>query len=213
MRTEELIATLARGADPVDPRLPARRLGMAALAGFAAALPLMLALLGVNAHLAADARLPGFWIKWVFVAAVAVSSGLLVLRIARPAGRARGAAQALALVVMGLWLVALVVLWRAPPAERGTLLMGSSWDSCPLFIAVLSLPALLALMLAMRSLAPTRLRLAGAATGLFAGSLGTLAYLLHCPELAAPFIALWYVLGMAIPALLGALLAPRVLHW
>jgi hypothetical protein len=36
---------------------------------------------------------------------------------------------------------------------------------------------------------------------------------LHCPELGAPFIAVWYVIGMFIPALAGALLGPRVLRW
>jgi hypothetical protein len=31
--------------------------------------------------------------------------------------------------------------------------------------------------------------------------------------MALPFVAVWYVLGMAIPAGLGALLAPRWLRW
>jgi hypothetical protein len=38
-------------------------------------------------------------------------------------------------------------------------------------------------------------------------------YAFHCPELAAPFLGVWYVLGMLIPAALGALIGPRVLHW
>jgi hypothetical protein len=35
----------------------------------------------------------------------------------------------------------------------------------------------------------------------------------HCPEMAAPFLGIWYVAGMAIPALAGALLGPRLLRW
>ncbi|HWT72548.1 MAG TPA: NrsF family protein, partial [Oxalicibacterium sp.] len=38
-------------------------------------------------------------------------------------------------------------------------------------------------------------------------------YCLHCPELAAPFVGFWYVLGMLIPTAAGALLGPRVLRW
>jgi hypothetical protein len=38
-------------------------------------------------------------------------------------------------------------------------------------------------------------------------------YALHCPELAAPFIAIWYVIGMAAPVVLGAALGPRLLRW
>jgi hypothetical protein len=31
--------------------------------------------------------------------------------------------------------------------------------------------------------------------------------------MAAPFLATWYVLGILIPAILGALLGPRLLRW
>lgn len=55
--------------------------------------------------------------------------------------------------------------------------------------------------------------LAGAGTGLLAGAVGAFAYAFYCPETAAPFLAIWYALGIAIPAALGALLGPRVLHW
>ena len=43
--------------------------------------------------------------------------------------------------------------------------------------------------------------------------MGAFAYTLHCPELAPAFVAVWYVLGMLIPAAAGALLAPRLLRW
>lgn len=65
----------------------------------------------------------------------------------------------------------------------------------------------------MRARAPTRLRLAGAAAGLAAGAVGAPVYCLHCPELSAVFVGFWYLLGMLIPAALGALLGPRVLAW
>jgi hypothetical protein len=46
-----------------------------------------------------------------------------------------------------------------------------------------------------------------------AGAVGALVYTLHCPELGAPFLGIWYVLGMLAPALLGAALGPRILNW
>jgi hypothetical protein len=36
---------------------------------------------------------------------------------------------------------------------------------------------------------------------------------LPCSELGLSFVALWYTLGIAMVALLGALLGPRVLRW
>jgi hypothetical protein len=93
------------------------------------------------------------------------------------------------------------------------LLLGSSWSACPWRIVVLSLPSFALLLRAVKGFAPIRLRLAGAGAGLLAGAIGALVYLLHCPELAAPFLLVWYTLGMLLPAALGALAGPRVLRW
>jgi hypothetical protein len=48
---------------------------------------------------------------------------------------------------------------------------------------------------------------------LLAGATGALVYTLHCPELAAPFLAVWYLLGMLVPAAVGLLLGSRLLRW
>jgi hypothetical protein len=213
MKTDDLIIALSRQAEAVDPRAPVRRLLLASLLGVTVALPLMLWRLGINTGLAADAQEPMFWVKWGFVAVVAGASAVLVARLARPGVDARRAAQAVVAPLVAMWMLAAVVLLAAAPVERMPLVMGSSWSSCPMNIVMLSLPAFVLLFAAVRTLAPTRLRLAGAATGLLAGALGTLAYLLHCPELEAPFLAIWYVLGMAIPAVIGAVIGPRVLRW
>ena len=53
----------------------------------------------------------------------------------------------------------------------------------------------------------------GATAGRLAGGVGALVYTLHCPELEAPFLGVWYVIGMAIPSVIGALLGPRLLRW
>ena len=74
-------------------------------------------------------------------------------------------------------------------------------------------PVFAAAMVALRSLAPTRPAWAGAAAGALAGGAGAAVYALHCPELAAPFLAVWYVAGMGLPVLLGAVLGPRLLRW
>jgi hypothetical protein len=65
----------------------------------------------------------------------------------------------------------------------------------------------------MRGLGPTNLRAAGAIAGLTSGGVGAAVYALHCPESAAPFIVIWYSLGMAAAGALGALLGPRLLRW
>lgn len=213
MKTDELIEALSRHAEPVPGGIAARRLTAGSLLGVAAAVPLMLALLGFNPGLAEDAQMPMFWVKALFVASIALSSWVAVRRLAQPGVTVRWPAWAVAAPFVLIAALAAGVLIAAPREVRSSLVLGSSWETCPVNITLLSLPALAMLLVAARSLAPTRLRLTGAAVGLLAGSLGTLVYLLHCPELQAPFVATWYVLGMAIPAVLGALVARRALAW
>jgi hypothetical protein len=49
--------------------------------------------------------------------------------------------------------------------------------------------------------------------GFAAGAMGALVYSVHCPELAAPFLGFWYLLGMLIPTAIGMALGPRLLRW
>lgn len=213
MKTEELVTMLATGAQAVDPRAPARRAGLALVLGAAAALVICLGVLGVQPQLAGETRIAGFWLRELFCLCLALGAFVAVWRLARP-GRLLGAAPALvAAPVLLMWAVAAVTLASAPPPARVGLLMGQTAAACPFLIALLSLPFLAAVLWILRELAPTRLAISGLAAGIAAGSSGALVYTLHCPELAPAFIAVWYVLGMLIPALAGALLGPRLLRW
>lgn len=213
MRTDELVNMLATGAGAVQPNQGARRYAVAAAGGVIGAAVLMAVLLGPRHDLAQAVLIPMFWVKVAFVAAMAASSMYAVLRLSHPGMGLERVAGVLAAPVLAIWLLAAIVLWRADAAERSVLFFGNTWDMCPFLIALLSVPAFGAVMWAMKGLAPTRLRLAGAGSGLLAGALGTLAYCLHCPETAAPFIGFWYLLGMLIPTAVGALLGPRLLRW
>lgn len=213
MKTDELITLLAGDAGPVALRPWRRRYGIALAAGLAGATLLMLMLLGVRPDIAEAVRLPMFWIKLAFPAALAALALLVAARLSRPGVPAGRAAAALAAPVLAIWLLAAVALLRAAPEDRGMLIWGETWASCPVNVTLLSLPALVALLWVMKTLAPVRLALAGGTAGLLAGALGAAVYALHCPELAAPFIAIWYLLGMLIPAVLGAVVGTRLLRW
>ncbi|TAK66947.1 MAG: DUF1109 domain-containing protein, partial [Betaproteobacteria bacterium] len=134
-------------------------------------------------------------------------------RLSRPGVQLGRVPAALVAPVLAMWLLAALVLATATAGEREGLIFGGTWNACPLFIALLSLPLFAAATWAMKGLAPTRLATAGAATGLLAGSVGALIYALHCPEMEAPFLATWYLLGMLIPTAAGALIGPRLLRW
>jgi hypothetical protein len=213
MKTDDLVNLLASGAGPVKRHAAARRYAIAIGVGAAAAILLMLGLLGVRHDLVEAIRLPMFWVKLGYVVCLAVASLLAVLRLSRPGARLAGLPSLLAAPVLGMWVLAAIVLADAEPAQRVGLLLGSTWSSCPFLITMLSVPMLVAALWAMQGLGPTHLRLAGTAAGLLSGATGALVYCLHCPEMDAPFVGSWYLLGMLIPAAMGALLGSRLLRW
>ncbi len=213
MKTDELVTLLATGAGAVDPRAPARRCAAAVAAGVLAAAVMMAAWLGVRGSLAQDVALPMLWIKFAFVAWLAVGGWIAAMRLGRPGATLAGVPVALIAPVLAMWMLAAVALSGADAPQRAELFLGQTWNTCPLNIAVLSVPVFAAALWGMKGFAPTRPALAGAAAGLFAGAAGAVVYTFHCPELAAPFLGTWYVLGMLIPTALGAVIGPLVLRW
>lgn len=213
MRTDDLADMLARGAAAERVTRPARLWAAAAAAGATVALVLLLVTLGVQPGLSAMLGMWEWWLKAGFAFAAAAAGLLAAGRLGRPGAARRGLLGVVAAPLLVLWALGLAQLLLAPPAERAALVMGRTWASCPVLVAMLSVPVLACALLALRGLAPTRPRLAGAAAGLFAGGTGALVYTLHCPELAPAFVGVWYVLGMAIPIAAGVLLGPKLLRW
>jgi len=84
---------------------------------------------------------------------------------------------------------------------------------CAGTIIMASIPALAAVLYAMRAGTPTRLRRAGAVAGFLAGSVGGLAYTIACLNDGAAFVAIWYSIAIACVTALGALFGPKLLRW
>lgn len=213
MKTDELITLLARDATPVKRRALPMRIGAFALLGAGIALALLVAWLGIRPDLAAAASGMTYWMKTIYTFGLGVAGFALVERLSRPGARGRAGwliAGALAGVMV---LIAAMQLMATPADQMAPAFMGSSWDKCPWRILVLALPGLAIGLGAMRSLAPTRPALAGAAIGLLAGGLAATVYGLFCQETAAAFVAVWYTIGIALSVALGALAGSRLLRW
>jgi hypothetical protein len=213
MRTDVLAVMLASNAGPADRWVPARRLALAMGAGTALAAVMMVLLMGVRIDIAIAVHTGRFWLKLGFAFAVAVASLVAVARLSRPGRRLSLVPAAMAAPFAPIWALAITALVTADAEQRLELLLGKTWAVCPFLISLLAAPIFVATILAVRGLAPTRLRLTGAAVGLLAGSTAAFVYSLHCPEMEAPFLATWYVLGMLIPTGIGAALGPRLLRW
>lgn len=214
MKTDELIALLATGAGPVEPEFATRRFSMSLGWGLSATILTMAIMLGVRPDIGEAVSEPMFWLKLGFPLIIALSMYHATSVLSRPGTRlGHTSAATLAAVLAIVWIMAVIALLNAVPGSRSMLVFGDTWFFCLVSIPLLSIPVFIAAIWAMKGLAPIRPALAGAAAGLLAGSVSAVVYALHCPELAPPFIATWYVLGMAVPALVGAFLGPRLLRW
>lgn len=212
MKTDELIDLLASGSAAVTPATN-RRLGAALGWSVAGTVLLMALFLGVRSDLAQAVFVPMFWAKLLVPVIGAVAAYSLVRRLAVPGMRIGGAPLILGALLVLAWAGAVVALLSAPPTARTALLLGYTWKTCTLNISLLSLPLLGAALWFTAAQAPTRPMLAGGAAGLLAGTGAAAIYALHCPEMAAPFLGVWYVLGVAVPTVAGAVIGSRMLRW
>lgn len=213
MKTEELVNMLATGLEATKVRPLSNRYATALTMGSGVAVLLMLSLLHIRSDLTQAVLLPMFWLKLGFVASLVVVSLFAAMRLSRPGARVKVLPVAVAAPFLLMWAIAAWMLIAADPEQRMRMFLGDTWKVCPFLIAMLSTPIFAGVMWAMKGLAPTRPRMAGAVAGLLAGATAALVYCLHCPEIEAPFIAFWYVLGMLIPVGAGALLGGVLLRW
>jgi len=213
LKTEDLVTMLATGAVAVDRNSASRRYLLALVFGVLGSGMLMAAMLGVRPDLATAVRLPMFWVKFVFVAVLALAGGVVTWRLSHPGSRVAWTPCGVVAPVIVMWVLAAYVLASADPTQRYDLIYGRTSAYCPFLVAMLAVPVFVAVTWAMHGLAPTHLRLAGGAAGSVSGALGAVVYTLHCPEMAAPFVGLWYLLGILIPTVVGVLLGPRLLRW
>lgn len=213
MNTDDFISLLASGVAPVDRRMLAKRFSGAVLAGLLGATLLVIAIMGVRPDLGQVMATPIFWAKIAFPLCLMIGALSMVMRLARP-GIASGPGKILIVAaVASVWVGSIYVLLVAPPDDRVAIILGQTWKVCALNITLLSIPGFIAVFWALRGLAPTNLTLSGACGGLLAGSMATIAYSLGCPEMQIPFWGVWYLLGMLVPTVLGALLGRSWLRW
>ena len=212
MQTDDLIARLSGRLEPTRPGAVIRPLLIALVAGLLASTLVMLVTLKPRHDFATAMASFGMLMKLTYTFAIAALGLRLLERAGRPGADLVRQAWWLAVPVLAIALLAGLQM-AEPGADRHALLMGRSAQVCALLIFMVAAPSLVAAFWALRQLAPTRLGLAGAGAGLFAGSLGAFVYAFHCPEFSAPFVAVWYTLGIALTTAIGAFAGRWALRW
>lgn len=211
--TDDLIKRLAADLEPSPPRALERRLVLALLIGMIVTIVgvyLVLDLLMGRPFGGAQST-PMFWTKFGYTLAFGLLGLAAAPVLARPDGRIiwpLAIASALTLLALGFG----TMMWMRADWPMD-MLMGQTAMVCPWLIVLAGTPVLIALLSALRSTAPRSPTLAGFASGLIAGGFGAWAYAFYCGETGMMFIAVWYSLGIAMTALLGAVIGKFVLRW
>jgi hypothetical protein len=211
--SDALIQRLSDNLKPAPAGQVLRRLLLALGVSAIVALLGMLVMIGPRPDMMDALGTAMFWIKLAYTGAIGLVGVWAVERLSRPGLNAGARLVWIALPLAAMGLMALGRLLTTAPELRRALVMGASADVCPWRIMATSAPIFLGLVWAMRGLAPTRPGIAGAVAGLAAGGLGAAIYALHCPETAAPFVAIWYSLGILGAGAIGWLTGPRLLRW
>lgn len=146
----------------------------------------------------------------IMLGAASLSAATSMARPAVGTGRTgwRWAAAAALIIPVAAAIAALVS--RTPIAER---LHPANGIECLTYSIGVGLVLGAALTWWLKRGAPTSPERAGIVTGLAAGSLGTLAYSMHCPHNDIVYIGLWYTLAIGATTLAGRLFVPRLLRW
>lgn len=213
MKTDRLIEILGSHVEPVRRSRLGLPLALAMAVGGVAAFCAMLAVLGLRSDLAEPAVWGLLSLKLLFAASLLGLGAAALMRYMRPGQDPRRLSMLMAVPFVALGLAALVALAFARPTDWGQMVLGPQWATRLLCIPIFAILPFGALVWAVRQGAPTDLRRAGAIMGQVAGALGAAAYAFFCPDDSLPSIALWYAAAIALCALGGAWLGPRLLRW
>jgi hypothetical protein len=212
MRTDDLIAALAADHHVGKVSLE-RKFAYAMASGFAISTALFWIALGPRGDITAAIGTARFDLKIIAALLLAVTAGVLALRLARPGLDTRGAALSILAAPVLLAVAVAAELLLVPAVQWEAKLVGSNSRLCLTTIPLLALPLLAAALHALRMGAPTRPKLAGAVAGSLAGGLAAALYAMHCTDDSPLFVATWYSLAIAIVSLVGAAAAQRLLRW
>lgn len=212
MKSRPEIAALAQDLEPVRALRPRDGLLAPALTTIAATLT-MAVLLGPRADLAALVPDPMFLLRTGTLLLLGIATGVAAIRMVRPSIGGHGNGWLWALAMAGLFpaSAAIMALIRMP--EDMAVLDPPSGMQCIRMSMMAAALIGATLVLWLRRGAPTALNRAGWVTGLAAGSLGALAYSLHCPHNSIFYIGLWYTLAVGLSAIVGRLIVPRLIRW
>ncbi len=211
MNTEQFIQTLS--ADSRMERRVDRTLSVALILSGLVTGGLFLAVFGIRPDIATAITGSDVLLKQIFPWVVALVGLGIVLRLSRPGASPGNWIWALLAVPAVILLAVGYEMTLVSPELWARTAMGHSATICLTTIPLLALPIAAAGFWVLRDGAPTKPALCGAAAGLMAGGLAAAMYAFFCTDDSPMFFGIWYVAGIGIVTLAGAVAGRKLLKW
>lgn len=154
-----------------------------------------------------------YLLKLLTASLIAIGAGAALIYLSRPEHGARRVVKWLPLALLPLLAGFALEGMMLPAVSWEQAAMGSGRMYCLFYVPILSLAPLAATLWALGRGAPRSPVLGGAIAGLAAGGIGAFVYSIHCDNDSPFYVAIWYLGGIGIVTLLGALLGYRYLRW
>lgn len=216
MNTDRLNNLLSANLEPVGRVQFGKTLLLAVLIGGLAAFGLMFGTIGPRADPGSIAHLSWTAVKLLFAVSIIDTASPILLRSMRPGLEKQTYPETIFLPFLTAIVVALAMLLFVTPQAWSDMLRGATSTSperCLLCIIFFAVAPFAAVVWVLRQGAPTRLSLSGAITGVVAGGLGAFVYAFSCQSDTIPFIAVYYSSAIALCAVIGSQLGPRLVRW
>ena len=212
MDTDQLIRGLAADNDQRE-RPVGSVLATALLITAPVSIVMFFTALGFRKDIATALHNPFFDLKFLVTITVAISAIAISIHLSRPEASLKGWMWLL-LIPVGLLSFGIGGEMMMPQQLPWiTRLIGSNSKVCMTAIPLLSLPLLIAALVALRHGAPTRPTLAGAYAGLLSAGFAATLYASQCTDDSPLFVATWYPLAIGLVTAVGALAGSRWLRF
>lgn len=213
MASDRFLDELAAEMTPVKPHRASRGVLVIALVG-AVELGLFLLSGAARIDITSAAMLPSFWWKLGSLGVLTTVGTATALRSLTPTASPRRGLRRFAMLVG----VAIALGWAIDALAPGA---GALWArlrwrhgvECVFTMMGLSIPAVIALGLLMRRGAPTDRSGSALAAGAASAAWGAFVFAFRCPVDDPFYVAVWYLFGCSMIALVGRLLLARVIRW
>jgi hypothetical protein len=215
MKTDELIKMLSTNLEPVSVNELRNTLliALAIAVSVVAATCLGWSWLNVPTNMGDGPHWDFMAIALILTSGFAAAGAHMLFRSGRPGHSRHGPLLLLGLLLLVVLGARVAFLNALNHSMWSSMMDTESWGTCLICIPIFAVIPFGALIWGLRKAAPTPLVLTGAITSSVAGALGATAVVIHQAGPSAVLIAFWYCGPIALCALVGATIGPRLLRW